>query len=439
MGSFAPFALNVIVVGGGIGGLSAAIALRRAGHHVTVFERWSADVGAGAGIGVIGNAALVLHQWGLKAEKYGMTRSDGGILVDGKSLEYIRDTKIGEKATATAHDRDDVGNEVGVGWLATRRDLRQMLRDEAQRSGVSGEGGIDIIYGKEVVDYDAEKPAVLFRDGTWLSADLVVACDGIHSKAARHVCGTEALAQPLPLGFSAFRLLIATEELEEVRHKYGDLECIKKKFEGNGHHMLFGAGHPGNGMTGKLVVWWSCREGAMQCFDVLIPDNEKYARKEDWLARCDKQVLQDEFAGFHPVYTEIFKRAEEPMLWKIHKREVLETMHKGGLCLLGDALHPMPPYRAQGGSQTIEDAGALEICLSGMTRESELSERLDILAKLRLPRYGTIQTLSSVRQDEPDYWQKLTDAGNQCRRWFAGKDQSQCKAKSLKHGTIANR
>lgn len=70
--------------------------------------------------------------------------------------------------------------------------------------------------------------------------------------------------------------------------------------------------------------------------------------------------------------------------------------------MLGDALHPMPPYLAQGGSQSIEDAGALEMCLSDLSPIDDLRSLLEVLEKLRIARVAAVQLVSNIRQDEPD-------------------------------------
>src|ERR1700761_2808548 len=87
--------LQVIVVGGGICGLSAAIALRRAGHHISVFEKYSADADAGAGIVVCSNAVKVLKAWGLDLEGAGMLKWKIGYILQGTTLEVL-DIMYGE-------------------------------------------------------------------------------------------------------------------------------------------------------------------------------------------------------------------------------------------------------------------------------------------------------------------------------------------------------
>ena len=181
-----PISLNIIVVGGGIGGLPAAIAIRRAGHRVTVYEKYSADADAGAGIVVCANAARVLKQWGLDLEGAGMLEYKARYILQGRTLEIL-ELVFGEKSKVNQHS--DNGEHQ---YFATRQDLRMLLRNEAERD-VLGEGTIQFRYSMEAIDYDADQPSVKFADETWVDSDLVVACDGFRSRAARIIAELKPL------------------------------------------------------------------------------------------------------------------------------------------------------------------------------------------------------------------------------------------------------
>lgn len=390
--------LNVIVSGGGICGLSSAIALRRAGHNVTVYERNPADSDAGAGIVLPPNATRVLGQWGLDPASIGAFRHSEGLMIDGRTLRVL----VREPAL--------------VGHVnTTRHDLRLLLTREAGRIPESGtgEGTIKIVYGQRVADYDAARPAIQLEDGTWLEADLVVACDGIRSKAAKIVIGKEVPA--IATGYSAFRLLLDTAKFDAIKEKFPDNNLIQTRLDNSVPEVpvWFAVEHPG-----RVFVWWTCRFGQISAMDIIMPDNDKYAGSEEWLARCDKQVLIDEYGHWHPVFTEIVKLAEDPLLYKICAREPVESLHKGRLVIFGDALHPMPPFRAQGGSQSIEDAAALEMCLANLQDQAEVPRRLELLQRLRVPRYATIQLASAVRQDEPNLEERFGEVLERSQKWF---------------------
>lgn len=395
--------LNVIVVGGGICGLSCAIGLRRSGHNVTVYEKYPKDADAGAGIVVRDSANRILQSWGLDLSTVGAFKYKKRELIDGPSLRILT-TGVGADST----------------MMTTRSDLRSLLRQESERNA-EGAGSIRFIYEKKVVDYDAEQPAIQLRDGTWEAADLVIACDGIRSKAAKIVTGTDSPATAT--GSSVFRLVMPDAVIRPgLEQKFGDNDLLRERLEKDSGIVWFAVENPG-----KVFVWWTCRFNESQCFDIVIRDNEKYASSEEWLAKCDKQVVLDEFAHWHPIFTEILKIADEPLLWKICDREPLEVLHKNRLCILGDALHPMRPFRAQGGTQSIEDAGVLEVCLAGLEHVEELDQRLQYFQQLRLPRYATAQVASTVMQGDPNAQTRWEEVLQRSRIWHEGLPQSHCK------------
>jgi hypothetical protein len=84
----------------------------------------------------------------------------------------------------------------------------------------------------------------------------------------------------------------------------------------------------------------------------------------------------------------------------------------------------MPPNRAQGGTQSIEDCGALEMVTAQLKDKSELPARLALLDKLRVPRFSMAQEVSAVRQDQPDQAGRYREVLSQSHKYFEGEDQS---------------
>lgn len=185
----------------------------------------------------------------------------------------------------------------------------------------------------------------------------------------------------------------------------------------------FAVEHPG-----RTFVWWSCHFGEIHGVDVVMPDNEKYASSEEWLATCDKSLLLEDFQHWHPVFMEILRAADDPLLWKICAREPLDKLHNGRLCILGDALHPMPPFTGQGGGQAIEDAAALESCFSDISSTADVAIRLKLLEELRIPRVATIQLLSHCRLDDPELEAATRQVIERCRPYFKLGERIHCKS-----------
>ena len=275
-----------------------------------------------------------------------------------------------------------------------------------------------------MVDYDHETPAVQFSDGSWQEADLVIACDGIGSQATKHILGDDSNNYAItPTGFSAFRFVLTSEQLQQSGITLSS-ELLKSP-----NDIWFAVEHPG-----RIFVWWSCHSGSIHAFDFVIPDGVKESAHtaDEWVITCSRDSLLAEMRDWHPVFHNLVAPLNQAILSKICTRPPLQTLHKGHLCILGDALHPMPPYRAQGDSRSIEDAGALEICFNNLSSAAEeLQSRLEILHRLRIPRVAAVQLVSEIREEEPDIAQRWTNTLENCRAYFQGQDQAHCEKSDL--------
>lgn len=245
--SAATICLKIIVVGGGVCGLSSAIALRRAGHEVTVYEKYPKTDDAGAGIVLRHNGVRILRNWGLDLQSVGALKYREGVILDGKSLKVLKRTNVEAESSETE-----------ATMKTTRGDLWSLLRQEAERE-VEGQGRIHVVYDTAVTDYDANKPAVQFADGNWEVADLVIACDGIKSRATATVTGTDSPAKPS--GFSAFRLVVPDERLRHLIQKFEGEGLLQSKFNEDAGIVWFAVERPG-----KIFVWWTCRFSQIHCF-----------------------------------------------------------------------------------------------------------------------------------------------------------------------------
>lgn len=168
---------------------SAAIALRRVVYHVTIYEKYPNDADARAGTVIFANTVRVLRQWGLDLEGSGMFQHKAGYFIDGTTLKVLN-VAFGDDSRLLKETDDGDAT-----YMTTRQDLKMTLRVEAERE-VLGDGTVDFRYGSEVVNYDADRPAIKLADRSCEVSDLVVACDGIRGRATKLVCGYENPAQP---------------------------------------------------------------------------------------------------------------------------------------------------------------------------------------------------------------------------------------------------
>ncbi|KAL5044358.1 hypothetical protein BDW71DRAFT_199045 [Aspergillus fruticulosus] len=338
--------MKVIIVGAGIGGLAAGIGLRRKGHDVQIFERSSLLREVGAAINVCPNASQVLAQWGFDFKRSRMVTARSHLRASGITLQT--------DFTATYPDFTPL---YGGPWLMAHRvDLHSELR----RVAVDPEGlgkPVQLVLRAEVVDYDAQGGSITLRDGSTHHADLLVAADGVHSSAIRHVVGHPTPATAT--GWAVFRWLIPTEELE------GDPDIAPL-------------------LKGALSV----RDGL--------------SRPVDWDRSADAEDVVAQYHDYHPDIVKIIRKATNIKRWPLLYRDPVSTLSQGRLVLIGDAAHPMLPHQGQGGAQAIEDGAALGEIFAGIKdapTKDEIHDRLRIFEKVRLRRVSAMQVLSDAGQD----------------------------------------
>lgn len=194
-------ALKIVIAGGGICGLSCAIALRRSGHDVKILERSQFSNEVGAAITLPPNAVRILQSWDLDFQKARITKFERMEVVTGEGDSI---SKLGQYEFA--------GYEKAFGspyFLAHRVDLHEALKYMATSSNGPGKP-TEIINGAQIVSYDAEAGIVNLANGPSLSADLVIAADGLHSIASKFI-GTYRPA--IPTDTMVVRFIIPTSIL----------------------------------------------------------------------------------------------------------------------------------------------------------------------------------------------------------------------------------
>jgi salicylate hydroxylase len=188
--------MRVTVVGAGIGGMTVALALARAGHDVNVLERATGVSPLGAGLLVSANARRVLVDLGL-AEAFGAIATEPSRIV---IRRWADDSVIGEAPLTGAHDA-----KFGHAFAnVARNDLARVLVDAA-----SAMPNIHTRFGVAVneIDQSGRRPVVRFTDGA-IESDVVIGADGIHSVVRGVVAGADA---PRFSGWAAFRAQVPRE------------------------------------------------------------------------------------------------------------------------------------------------------------------------------------------------------------------------------------
>jgi salicylate hydroxylase len=335
----------VAIVGGGIGGLAAASALRRHNIEVRVYEQADALSEVGAGIALQPNGIRALRQLGLADD----VARRGARWVDPQF-------RHADGSYAASMWPPEIIGTIGF-YGMHRADLLEMLL--SRLPGDIAKTGHRCI-GFEQDDAGA---VIYFANGAHAQADVVVAADGIYSALQQFVVAPSA---PLPSGSIAYR---------------GVASAASVAWPQGAMRYWLGAG--------KHFLAYPVRAGELINYVGFVRTDEEM--KESWSAPGDPRVLAAEFAGWDPMIGAIIAQIGKTFRWGLYDREPLPTWTRGRLALLGDAAHPMLQYFAQGACQAMEDA----VCLSHMLSQHDAhAAALEAYRAQRFPRTARVQMLS---------------------------------------------
>lgn len=316
--------LHVAVVGAGIGGLTAAIALRRLGIGVDVYEQAPALGEIGAGIHLAPNGSRLLARLGLGEQLHAAA-------VQPEAME-VRAFDTGAVLMRQPMGKEWADRFDGPHYTLHRADLHALLAAQVPAAH------IHLGHRAVAVTEDVDGVTIDFADGAARRADVVVGADGAHSVLRRALAGAE---RPVFSGSAAIRAVVPA----------GDV-----------------AGLPTNtlltwaGPAGRLLAH-PVRGTQAWAFVAVVPDEG--ASGDSWSRPADLAALRAAFAGAEPAARTLVEAATEAGHWSLYDREPLPRWSTARTTLLGDAAHPMLPHHGQGASQAVEDAVALAACLAG--------------------------------------------------------------------------
>lgn len=349
-------ALNVGIIGSGIGGLTAAIALRRHGLSVSIFEKASTLGEVGAGITLTPNSNKVLRaldledevmRWGFEPENH-----------------VLRNWKSG-RILFPAPLRDQYRSLFGASLIQIHRpEFHRILSDQIPS---------DLIHlRKKCVSVRANEHGaeVGFEDGTHHAFDVLIGADGIHSVVRESMFGPD---KPHFTGNICWRGTVEARKVPD----FPIMPDVTNWLGPRGH-----------------VVHYYTRAAQDLINFIAIHENESWGA-ESWSEQGDNAELVSQFGTWNPALLALFRNAHVLFKWALFDRDPLPEWGKGRVTLLGDAAHPMLPFLGQGAAMAIEDSYALGSLLKKY--EADPTRGLRKYEELRQPRTAQAQIGSRER------------------------------------------
>jgi 6-hydroxynicotinate 3-monooxygenase len=342
---------RVAVVGAGLGGLSVAGFLQRAGFAVTVYEQAPTFSRIGAGIILSANVIKALRRLGVEEALV-----EAGI----KPRCYIsRAWDTGETMYEIIFDGESERRYDGPYLNIHRGDLHAVLER------VVTPGTIHFDHRLSALHEASDGVRLTFDTGKTVEADIVVGADGIRSKVRESLLGD---APPRFVGAAAYRAIFPADRLRG----FDIPDCTK--WWGPDRHIL--------------PYFMTSRRDEIYVIGV-VP-------WEEWTSEAaslpsSREDLQAAFVNFHPDLQRILDAAQDVSIWPIYDRERNDRWSGGRIALLGDACHPMRPYMAAGGAMAVEDAAILSRCISSF---DDLGAAFKTYEKTRIDRVADVQRIS---------------------------------------------
>jgi salicylate hydroxylase len=318
---------KIVVIGGGIGGLAAALALLKRGLDVEVHEQAPELKEVGAGIQISSNGTRVLFELGLEAAlKRVQVLPSGRVIRHWSTGETWNWFDLGP-VTAQRYGTPHV--------MLHRADLHGLLAD-AVRALKPGA----IRLNRRCADVASQNghAEVRFEDGETVRAAYVIGADGIHSKVRARLFGAD---RPEFTGCVAWRGLVPMDKLPPRLAKM------------QGTNWLGPRGH---------VLHYPVRRGEIMNFISMVERDDWQI--ESWVTQGTQGELANDFRGWHGDVHAIIERIETPYKWALMVRGPMARWSKGRITLLGDACHPTLPFLGQGGVMAIEDGYVVAACLA---------------------------------------------------------------------------
>jgi 2-polyprenyl-6-methoxyphenol hydroxylase-like FAD-dependent oxidoreductase len=336
--------LDIGIIGGGIGGMTTAVALRQFGYNVTVYERASAQTEAGAGMMLWANAMRVLLELGLVEKVKPMSGAINQFLVRTSNGKILMNIATGDFEVPSVCVR--------------RADLLAMLVNEVPCEHVK------LKYTLKNINQINDKVVINFENGETKEHDMVIGADGIHSIVRKQIFDD---CKPIYRGYMVWR---------GITTYFGDEVADGVSSETWGVGQRFGLLNTGEGR----FTWYATANTSANHQDAEI------GRKAE---------LLNLFKDWHNPITTLISSTKDDAVMKNGAFDLppLKSWTNGRIALLGDAAHPCTPNLGQGGGMAIEDALVLA---KSLRHENSIESALKLYEKKRITRTKHIQQRSRL-------------------------------------------
>jgi len=318
--------LRILIVGAGIGGLTAALALLRDGHDVAVYEQADRLAELGAGVQISANGARALFALGLEGAIRRVWSEPAG--------KEIRLWNTGETWKLFDLGAESAARYGAPYFMIHRADLHTALVDAVRAVRPDA-----IHLGARASGFDDGGKSVTLHlaNGERVSGDALIGADGVHSRIRNILTGDD---RPEFTGCMAWRGLVPVEQLPA--------------------HMRRNVGVNWVGPGGHVINYF-LRRGEIFNFVGIV---ERDWRVESWTERGTREECAADFAGWNEDIHAVIRNIAEPYKWALLGRTPLTRFSYGRATLVGDAAHPTLPMLAQGANMAIEDGMVLARCIA---------------------------------------------------------------------------
>ncbi|WP_242124726.1 FAD-dependent monooxygenase [Sphingobium sp. Sx8-8] len=359
---------EIAIVGAGLGGLAAGLALLQRGHDVHIYEQAESFSRLGAGIQLGPNVLKIMRHLGLEAQVEAMGFKPDAWRSYSAEAELLADIPLNRRR-----------EEYGASYVTIHRgDFHAALVDHFPADRLH--------FGHRLVELSQDEAGVTlsFADGGPIRAGLVVGADGVNSAVREVILGPEA---PLYTGYVGHRAIFPAARFRESGFEFLGNE---KWWSDDRHFVVYFLDDAGEEMyfvTGAPEAEWS--HGTS-------------------FAPSSKEELREVFADYHPKVQAMIEAAEDITKWPLLTRPPLSLWSEGRVVLLGDACHPMKPHMAQGAAMAIEDAAMLDRCLDEAGGLDGFARAFGLYEANRRDRASRVQATSNANtwlrtQEDPDW------------------------------------